>query len=754
MEKSVPVDSIAVDNRFNARRRQFLKQSSGLTFGFAFANLMACSEPASNAKPNASALDLNAYVNISPQGIVTIINPAAEMGQGVMTALPIIVAEELDVDWADVRIESSPAFGKVYGDPLFFDRIYTTSSRSVNNYYERLRQFGAQARQFLLQNAANAWDVPVEELTSSQSLVSHEKSGRKLSYAEIVAFADTSINIPEVPQSQYKQKNDYQLVGKNIPRRDIPEKVNGSAKFSMDAKPEGLVYAAVSRAPIEGATLKSVDEGEARLVEGVIDILQREESVAVLASSYPIALKARKQLKISWHEVGEVNKLEGETALLQHMSLAREFSVKGFPWDSDGDAPALLDATNQVFEREYQTDNVYHAQMEPLNAVVSVTDEGKQAEVWAGTQAPANTVEAVARFLDIDTDKVELHRTFLGGGFGRRTVKSMDFVIDAVWLSKALQRPVKVVWSREDDLSNGHLKPMTAHFLRACFDEDGELAAWQHRVVSEEAIKRLDPSGYEAFGKVPITSMLGSSHHAMDRSLGDAYGLPNRLVEHIPFDSGLRLYPVRGVGAVPNILAIESFLDELATQQKRDPLAFRLQLLASSQRGRLILETVAEMANWHQKRDQRALGIAYTHYMDTAAAAIAEISYDDKNSKIIVHKAWIAVDAGLAIQPDNIKAQLEGGFIHGLGHALTEQITIKDGLIQQSNFHDYPLMRMADTPEIQVKVLQSDRTPSGVGETGTILAPAAVANAFAALTNKRLRHMPFTGERIQQAMNN
>jgi isoquinoline 1-oxidoreductase subunit beta len=756
MKNSVPVDSTLVVNRFKATRRQFLKQSSGLTFAFTFANLLACSEiDTSRAKleKNVSPLNLNAYVNISPKGIVTIINPAAEMGQGVMTALPIIVAEEMDVDWNKVRIESSPAFGEVYGDPLFFNKIFTTSSRSVNNYYERLRQFGAQARQFLLQNAANVWDIPVEELTSSQGVVIHKKSGRELSYAEIVAFADTSISIAEVPQSQYKHKNDYQLVGKNIPRRDIPAKVNGTAKFSMDVKPEGLVYAAVSRAPIEGATVKSVDEGGARSVNGVIDILIREESVAVIASSYSTALKARTQLRISWHEVGDVNKLDGETAMLEHISLARDLSVKGFAWDSGGDAPALLDATNQIFEREYQTDNVYHAQMEPLNAVVSVTDAGQQAEVWAGTQAPANTVDAVAKFLDIDTDKVKLHRTFLGGGFGRRTVRSMDFVVDAVWLSKALQKPVKVVWTREDDLSNGHLKPMSAHFLRACFDDQGDIAAWQHRVVSEESTKRLDPSGYEAFGKVPITSMLGSSHHTMGRTLGDAYDLPNRLVEHLPFDSGLRLYPVRGVGAAPNTLAIESFLDELATHQKRDPLKLRLQLLANSERGRLILETVAEMANWDQKREGRALGIAYTHYVDTAAAAIAEVSYDDNNSKILVHKVWAAVDAGLAIQPDNIKAQVEGGVVHGLSFALKEQITIKEGLIQESNFHDYPLMRMADTPEIQVRVLQSDRGPSGIGETGTILAPAAVANAFAALTNTRLRHMPFTGERIQQAMN-
>ncbi|MFT5351151.1 MAG: isoquinoline 1-oxidoreductase beta subunit [Gammaproteobacteria bacterium] len=328
----------------------------------------------------------------------------------------------------------------------------------------------------------------------------------------------------------------------------------------------------------------------------------------------------------------------------------------------------------------------------------------------------------------------------------------MDFVVDAAWLSKELQRPVKVIWTREDDLGNGHLKPMSAHYLRASFDDTGNIASWHHRVVSEEAIKRLDPSGYEAFGKVPITSMLGSSHHAFDRSLGDAYDLPNRLVEHIPFDSGLRLYPVRGVGATPNNLAIESFLDELATQQKRDPLELRLQLLAKSERGQRVLRKVSEMAKWNEKREGHKLGISYTHYGDTVAAAIAEVSYDHENEKIQVHKVWVACDVGLAIQPENVKAQLEGGIVYGIGYALKEQITIKNGLIEQSNFHDYSLMRMTDTPDVQVELVHSDNAPTGVGETGTILAPAAVANAFAALTNKRLRHMPFTRHRIRKVM--
>ena len=753
-------------------RREFLKQTGGLTFCFAFAgffgNSDACAAGTAYGTKSLST-EINAYVSIFPDGTVTIINPAAEMGQGVMTALPVIVAEELDVEWDDVRIESSPPFGEVYGDPLFSNRIFTTSSRTITNYYERLRRFGREARQVILEHAARKWRVPAAELRTAPSLVIHDKTGRSISYGEIAAFADKSAPIDGIEPAPFKAAEDYRLVGKNIRRRDLSGKVTGNAEYSMDARPEGLVYAAVSRAPVEGATLRTVDEHDARSIGGVIDVITRPESVAVVATSYPVALKACGRLEVSWHKVEGMDSFDSDEALQQHRAAALDLSQAGFPWDVQGDVSLLADEvrgrnsipsrsadpvseTTQIYSGEYQTDYVYHAQMEPLNAVVSVTHAGKKAEVWAGTQAPANTVEAVAGILDIPAHNVKLNRSLLGGGLGRRTVPSMDFVVDAAWLSRILQRPVKVVWTREDDLRSGHLKPMTAHYLRAAVDAQGGISAWQHRVASDEAIKLLDRPSYEAFGKVPVTSMLGSSHHAMDRTIGDAYDLPNRLVEHISMDTGVRLYPVRGVGATPNNLAIESFIDEIAAQRHTDPVAFRLRLLRKSARGKRIIETVAGMAGWTRERTGRALGIAYTHYVGTAAAAIAEISYQQKQEKIVVHSVWVAADVGLAIQPDNVRAQLEGGIIHGLGYTLSERITIKNGLIQQRNFHDYSVMRMADAPAVHIELLHSDRAPTGVGETGSVLAPAAVANAFAALTGKRLRHLPFTPDRIGSVM--
>jgi isoquinoline 1-oxidoreductase beta subunit len=731
-------------------RRRFL-QGSGLTFTFAVAGLVGCGEAVNGPGGKQIAnVAFNAYVMIAPDGKVTIINPAAEMGQGVMTALAVIVAEELDVAWDDVHIESSPPFGEIYGDPLFSNKIFTTSSRTITNYYARLRQFGRQARRTLLEAAAEIWQEPVAELSTEPSKVIHRRSNRFMSYGEIAAFARITDVLPDMPAGEFKEPANYRLVGKSVPRRDVPEKIDGSARYSIDAAPEGLLYAAVSRAPIEGATVKAVDIRGARNAKGVVDVVERETSVAVVAENFPAALRAREQLRVEWHEVGEVNRFDSERAMARHIAGARDATIEAFPWDVAGDVESGFAGAERIVEREYQTDYVYHAQIEPLNAVVAVSEDGRKAEVWAGTQAPANTVDAVARTLGMNAKDIKLNRSLLGGGFGRRTVPSMDFVVDSAWLSQRLKRPVKVIWTREDDLRSGHFKPMTAHYLRAGVDGDGNVSAWHHRVASEESIKLLDRPSFEAFGELPVTSMLGAAHHAIDRSPGAAYDLPNRQVEHVNFDTGIRTYPVRGVGATPNNLAIESFIDELAGAADSDPIAFRLQLLHRSDRARKVVETVADMADWPRHREGRALGLAYTHYVDTVAAAVAEVSV--ARAKIRVHHVWVAADVGLAIQPDNVRAQLEGGVIHGIGYALSERITIKNGIVEQSNFHDYSIVKMADSPVIVVELIDSPYPPTGVGETGAIIAPAAVGNAFAALTGRRLRRLPFIESRVQSVL--
>jgi len=396
---------------------------------------------------------------------------------------------------------------------------------------------------------------------------------------------------------------------------------------------------------------------------------------------------------------------------------------------------------------------MYHAGIEPLNAVVWVQDGGARAEVWAGTQAPAYTIDTVAKAAGVAPEQVTLHRSLLGGGFGRRSIYGMDFVEDAAWLSSRLGRPVKVIWDRSDDIRNGYFRPMTAQFLRAAVDDDGRIQAWHHRIACEDPLQRFEPLLYEGWHGIPLIAMSSAEHQGMDgKPLAYAYDLPDRLVEYVAVEAGIRVYAMRGVGSMPNCFAIESFLDELAGSRNIDPLEFRLKLLHRSERAKTVLNTVADMAGWDKPRNGRGLGLAYAHHSDSMVACVVALTLDRETGIIKVLDAWLTADVGIGIQPDNIVAQLEGGAIFGLSNALKERIQIKNGIAQQSNFHDYSIMRMREAPRVHVHVIRSEEPPTGVGETGTIVAAAAIANAFADLTGKRLRHMPFTPERVKAAL--
>jgi isoquinoline 1-oxidoreductase subunit beta len=384
---------------------------------------------------------------------------------------------------------------------------------------------------------------------------------------------------------------------------------------------------------------------------------------------------------------------------------------------------------------------------------VSVSSDDKTAEAWVGTQVPAYTIAAIARATGINETAITLHRNVMGGGFGRRAIYTMDYVGTAAWLSKRIHKPVKVTWDREDDIRYGFFRPLTAHHLRAGLDQQGNILAWHHRVACEEPLNRYDKELPKVWGPIPLITMLGSEHQKEDRTpLIDAYALPDRLVEHMPVDSGIRVFAMRGVGATPNKFAIESFIDEIAASINKDPLDYRLQLLKQSSRGQTVLKRVAKMCDWRAQRKDRALGISYSYYGGSLTAAVAEISLDSKRYEIRVHNVWVAADVGIAVQPDNVRAQYEGGVIYGLSNCLKERINIKDGMVQQSNFHDYSLLRINEAPNIEVEVLDSSEHPTGVGELGTVIAPCAVANAFAKLTGRRLHYMPFFSEQIRNVL--
>ncbi|MDE0514183.1 MAG: molybdopterin-dependent oxidoreductase [Gammaproteobacteria bacterium] len=728
----------------NTSRRQFLKFSSGLTVGFAVGSLPGCGNGGPGLSPAGdNGFSPNAWVNIAADGIITIFSPVDELGQGSMTALPVIFAEELDADWDDVRIEMSPSDPEIYGNPGFFGLIYTAASTAVSGYYQQLRHFGAQTRHILLMNAAQKWQAPIAELITEPSVVVHNKTGRKLTYGEIAGFGKLPEAEPEITAADLKDPADFRLIGRSVPRRDIPDKVTGTSGYSINERLPGMLYATAVRAPVMNAGPATVDDAQARSVPGVGGVYSRERSVVIAADSTAAALKARRRLRVDWTPVGEVNNFDSETALGQHAEMARNLALEGEVWNRQGDTVAAFDTAGNIIERVYRTDYIYHAQLEPLNSVVWAKDNGSDVEAWVGTQAPVYTIKAIARETGVDESRVELHRAMLGGGFGRRSISEMDFVDDAAWLSKQTGRPVKLTWSREDDVIAGWFKPATGQFLRACLDSRGHVNGWHHRVAVQEPLTTAEPAIYESIDRRPVISMPGTDHLE--------YDFPNQLVEHLPVEPGIRTFSVMAVGFTPNKFAVESFIDEIAAEQGADALEFRLRHLQGSQRAQRVLDAAAGMAGWSRSRENdRELGIAFAEYHHTLIAGIAEISLE--GDLIRVHDIWVAIDPGVAVQPDNIRAQVMGAVVYGVGSALTERITFRNGRVQQANFDDYPVPTMADSPRVHMEILPGGDEPSAVGQTGAVLVAPAIANAFERLTGKRLRHMPFTRERVREAL--
>lgn len=727
-------------------RRNFVKLGAGLTFCFALTGLPGCEKEQAVEQGTAitnTDYSPSVWVTISIDGKVKIFAPADELGQGSMTALPLIFAEELDVAWDNVEIELSPVNDELYGNPKFMGILYTAASASVTGYFTILRTCGAQARRVLLDNVAALWQLPVSELITEPGWVVHQQSGRRISYGDIASFAALPESLPEIKPEDLKSPTDFRLIGHVVPRRDVPAKVSGICAYAIDERPPGLIHSVAVRSPVMGAKVLKVDDAAARQIAGVKDVIAREYSVIVVADNYYSALEGRRKLQIEWSPAGDVNAFDSEQSMQEHIALASEDEREGFVWFEQGDIHADFKASDKIITRHYQTDYVYHAQMEPLNATVWVKDDGRQAEVWVGTQAPSVSLYAVARATGIAPENITVHRSMLGGAFGRRSVHEMDFVDDAAWLSARMRKPVKVIWSRQDDVASGWFKPMSAQLLRAAINAEGNISAWQHRVAVQEPLATAEPIIYEKVNHRPIISMPGTDHHA--------YEFPNQLVQHLETTPGVRTYSVLGVGWTPNKFAAETFMDELADELGVDPLTFRLQHLKKSERGQRLLKAVAEKAEWGKTRAEgRELGIAFADYHHTLLAGAAEISLH--NNQIAVHEFWVAMDPGIAVQPDNIKAQVEGAVTFGLGNALYERITFKQGLVQQSNFDDYKVPRMSDIPKINIEILANGDEPTAVGQASAVLVAPAIANAFARLTGKRLRHMPFTAERVSTVL--
>jgi isoquinoline 1-oxidoreductase beta subunit len=724
-------------------RRSFVQGAAGLTFAFAFGGALVGKVSEALAADGAK---LNAWVTIGTDNSITILCPTSEMGQGVLTALPLILAEELDADWSKVKCEFAPGNPRLYGGAhkMFPGAQVTLASVSVPAYFMPLRLAGAQARKVLLDNVAEQWKVPVAELTTERSTVIHRKSGKRISYGDVAKFAKVPDELPKMAEADLKRPAQFKLIGrKDIKRVDVPSKVNGTAKYGIDVQVPDMVYATVLQAPMDGAKAETVNTDEVMRIKGVTRVIPLPFGVAVVGDTVEATRSARNALKVAWNtSEAKAAPFDSEKAKEEYAQKGKDPNVEAKEWYNVGDVAKALAGASRTLEATYWSEHTYHAQMEPMNCVAKVADDGQSAELWVGTQVQPLAAAVVAGVLKTTPDKIKINLQLLGGGFGRRIWP--DAPVQAVVIANIVKKPVKLILTREDDVAAARPRPMTHHALKASLDDKGNLTGWHHRIVAENVDAVAAPPRFQATGGKDLIGWRGMEQ--------ENYTIPNIRAEGVREQRGMRVHAWRGIGAGYNKFVSESFVDEIAAARGIDPLAMRLELTKNHPRAGAVIKAAAEMADWKRKRQGRGLGIAFADYHDTLTAAVAEVSVDRATGKIKVHNYWIAVDPGLVIQPENAMAQIESAIVYGLSGALSEELTVKDGAVQQSNFGDYHVLRMSDVPPIQAKIVASNNPPTGMGEIGVPCVAPAIGNAVFQLTGKRLRHLPMSPDRVKKAL--
>jgi isoquinoline 1-oxidoreductase beta subunit len=724
-------------------RRGVVKGVAGLTFSFALAGAMVGRPFEALAADSAR---FNAWVTISADNTVTILCPAAEMGQGVLTSLPLVLAEELDADWSKVKCEFAPPNPKLYGNyhEVFKGAQITAASVSVPGYFVPLRIAGAQARRVLIDNVAREWKVPAGELTTERGMVIHAKSKRRISYGDVVKFATVPAEPPAVTEADLKKPGQFKLIGQqNIGRVDVPSKTNGKAQYGIDVQVPGMLYASVLEAPMDGAKAEVANLADVAKMPGVTRVMPLPFGVAVLGESVEATIAGRNALKVKWDtSSAEAAKADSVKARADYARQGTDPNATTIAEYAVGDAGAAIGGAAKRVEASYWSEYCYHAQMEPMNAVASVAEDGQSAEIWTGTQFGALAGAVIAGILKTTPDKIKINQQMLGGGYGRRIWP--DAAIQATILSNITKKPVKLILTREDDIVAARPRPMTHHVLRAGIDANGNVVGWHHRLVSENVDAVASPPRFKATGGKDYIGARG-----LDQAF---YAIANARGEYVRETRGMRVHAWRGIGAGYNKFAAEAFLDEVAQAAGKDPLALRLELTKAHPRAGAVIQAVAEMSDFKRRRKDRGMGIAFSDYHGTFAAGVAEISIDRGTGKIKVHNYWVAADPGLVIQPVNVHAQLESAVVYGLSAALLEELTVKDGAIQQSNFNDYPVMRMSDLPEIHTRIVASNNPPTGMGEIGVVSVAPAIANALFQLTGKRIRELPMSPNRVKAAL--
>ena len=739
-----PASAASTGQALRLSRRSFLASAGGVSVAVAFAGAprlaLAVDPRAAVAEPTPG--NPNAWVTIGVDGTVTIVSPQSEMGQGIMTSLPLLIAEEMDADWQKVRVIQAPSDAGTFGNPGFGGLQLTGGSLSTPGFYQKLRLVGAQTRKVILHSAAPVLGVPVEELSTEPGVVVHAKSGRRLTFGEAAKAATIPPDLPGVTEADLKAPAAWRYIGGQVPRLDVPSKVDGSARFGTDVQLPGMLHGMVLRAPVQGEGPASIDDGAARAVPGFVSLVPLPYGVGVIAETFWAARQSRDALRVTWTGKAAARGYTSERVLADYRTIAEDRTRPGVDIVQRGDADGALRGAVKVVTATYTSDHVYHATMEPMVATALVTPG--QVEIWGPVQAQTPLQMAVSHIVGLPPEKVAVHTTFLGGGFGRKS--EVDFALDAVLLAQALPgRPVKVTWTREDDVQHGKYRPLAAQTVRVGLDASGAITGWHHRTVAESIFARYFPPGFEKAGgrDQPVTE--GTDLN---------YRVPNLFSEYVRAPRGVDVGFLRGVGPGYTRFAVECMVDEAAAAAGVDAVEMRLKLLEGVPRAQKVIRAAAKMSDWGRKRDGTALGIAYSDAFGAHCAQVAEVGLDRASGLIRVHNVWCAVDAGVAIQPDNIEAQMMGGIVYGVSLALYEQINFRDGEVQEANFDTYRVIRMSETPEIQVEVLSTpDAAPGGIGESSVPPVGPAIANAFAALTGGvRLRQLPFLPDRVKAAV--
>jgi isoquinoline 1-oxidoreductase subunit beta len=692
-------------------RRDFIKlgavAGTGLLLGFRLDAPGAETEHAVSLEPNA-------FLRIDPNGDVTITLARSDMGQGVRTALPMIVADELDADWSRVRIVQADAHPDRYG------RMMTVGSTSVRGgAWMPLRRAGASAREMLVAAAAARWAVAPDDCTTANGRVTHRASGRSASYGEL---ADAAATVPIPAEPRLKDPSRFTLIGTRVPLVDTKEKVSGKAVYGTDVRVPGMLFATVVHPPVFGAKVASVDDRKARAVRGVRQVVQISEGVAVVADSTWAALKGARALGIEWNNGSFAM---SSSDIFAHFAKLAEGA--GAEAKRTGDVESAISAASRTLQATYEAPYLAHATMEPMNCTVSV-QQGR-CEIWAPTQNPQGTQSAAARLTGLPLDAVTVHVTYLGCGWGRRS--RTDFVQDAVETSMKVGAPVQVLWTREEDMQHDFYRPAAHLRLQGALDASGRPSALRVKIVAQGI------SGGRGAIDGPAVAGIADMH----------YAIPNVLVEYVRAELPVPVGYWRSVGPSQNTFVLESFVDELAYAARRDPFELRRELLAGHPRLKHVLEVAARESGWGTKPPAgRARGIAVVEDKGGLVAEVAEVSLD--RGTVRVHRVTCAADCGQIIHPGVVEAQLVGSVVAGLAAALYGEITIEKGRAKQGNFHDYPLLRMGEMPEVSVHIVESRAEPGGVGEPGVPPIAPAVANALFALAGKRIRRLPIRAEML------